>query len=336
MEEKNMRSIFPIIAGGIVILVLGGIIGAAIGSEMSGGNKGDITLGMLEKVRSDHKMTEIVRNKAVYDLESALSQADVDLAAASDMIIKLQQAPDRVKYIAVIKTVIKPGETKTVVIPIKDMPDEKLFSMRVPDGELVVVRLRTKDTNADGVKDAALFDQYAQTFKLMATLSPKKSAFLLTATSDYDGISHDIPVTASVIHVGDEESKHRVVQPGVSMHLGAWAGSKIAGGETAAGYQAGIGMPWLHPLPGLDIMTPEIGFGAALYPGNVADRILYSSPAAPASQKSAGNIRVGFDIASYNLGDNQESVFRDTWIGLDVTVGNDSSVGVGITLSTRL
>lgn len=336
MEDQKSHSIFPMIVGGVLILALGGIIGAAIVSASPAEKKGDMTVDMLEKVRSDHKMTEIVRNKQVYDLEAALSQAEVDLGAASDMILKLQQDPGKVKYITIIKTQLLPGETKTVVIPIKDLPDEKLFSMKTPDGDLVVVRMQAKDTDTDGNKDAVFFDQYAQTFKLTATLSPKKSAFLLSATSDYDGKSHDIPVVANVIHVGDDEEKNAVIHLDVSMHMGGWAGANLVTGAPALGYQAGVSFPWLHPTPELDILSPEIGVGAAFYPENILDKALYSSPTAAPALTSSGNVRVGFDIASYNVGDRKTSILQDTWIGVDVTVGTDASIAGGITISSRL
>jgi hypothetical protein len=49
-----------------------------------------------------------------------------------------------------------------------------------------------------------------------------------------------------------------------------------------------------------------------------------------------GSVRAGIEIASYNLGISDASLLQDTWIGADITIGTDGSLGGGITLSTRL
>jgi hypothetical protein len=333
MEESRKGKITAVVVTGIITLIVGGIIGAVLSPD-TGGVPSD---ALLEKLRVEHKMAEIVKNKQVYDLEEALSQAEVDIGAASDMIYKLRDEKGKIKYITVVKTVIKPSETKTVYMKINNLPDEKLFSLKTPDGDLVIARMQSQDADSDGKKDTIAFDQWSQQFVLTGTISPKKSAFLLTATSDYDGVPHDIPITAQVTHVEESESDTKVVQPALSMHIGGWAGASVITGSPAAGYEAGVGVPWLHPAKSLDVLTPVVGVGSAIYPGNIADSVFYTAASTSQSSiKSFWTARLGFDILSYNLGDEQSKILRDTWLDASAKIGSDGSLAGGISLSTRL
>jgi hypothetical protein len=105
------------------------------------------------------------------------------------------------------------------------------------------------------------------------------------------------------------------------------------------GYQAGFGLMWLHPTPNISLLAPEIGIGQAFYPQWQISDALYSSQGQNENlikNIEVGSVRAGIEIASYNLGISDASLLQDTWIGADITIGTDGSLGGGITLSTRL
>jgi hypothetical protein len=124
------------------------------------------------------------------------------------------------------------------------------------------------------------------------------------------------------------------------MHIGGWGGVSLVSGDPAMGYQAGFGLMWLHPTPRISLLAPEIGIGQAFYPQWQISDVLYSTGQAQNENLikniDVGSLRAGVEIASYNLGVTNASLLQDTWIGADITIGTDGSLGGGITLSTRL
>jgi hypothetical protein len=338
-EQNKTRNI--IMGCGVVALLLlaGAGIGAFIASNIAEKQASEDLGSMLDKVRVEHEGVITVKNGQVSSLQAALAQKDVDLGLAADQIKKLHDAPEKVKYITHVVTRLEPTETKVVQMNIKNLKPEHLFSYKIPGADLVVVKMNSLDTDTDGIPDELAFTQYAQTFNLDAVLAEGSSSFLLTVTSDFDGTAHQIPVKANVTYIDKTAPENKTVHPAVSMHIGGWGGVSLSSGDPAMGYQAGFGLMWLHPTPNISLLAPEIGVGQAFYPQWQIGDVLYSSQGQNENlikNIEVGSARAGIEIASYNLGISDASLLQDTWIGADITIGTDGSLGGGITLSTRL
>ena len=200
--------------------------------------------------------------------------------------------------------------------------------------------MNSLDKDSDSIPDELAFTQYAQEFNLDALMAEGSSSFLLTVTSDYDGIAHQIPVKANVTYIDKTAPQDKTVRPDISMHIGGWGGVSLVSGDPAMGYQAGFGLMWLHPTPRISLLAPEIGIGQAFYPQWQISDVLYSTGQAQNENLlkniDVGSFRAGVEIAAYNLGVTNASLLQDTWLGADITIGTDGSLGGGITLSTRL
>ena len=339
-EQNKTRNI--IMGCGVVALLLlvGAGIGAYVANNIAEKQASEDLGGMLDKVRVEHEGVITVKNGQVSSLQAALAQKDVDLGLAADQIKKLHDAPEKVKYITHVVTVLQPSEPEVVKMNIKNLKPEHLFSYKIPGADLVVVKMNALDKDADNIPDELAFTQYAQAFNLDALMAEGSSSFLLTVTSDYDGIAHQIPVKANVTYIDKTAPQDKTVRPDVTMHIGGWGGVSLVSGDPAMGYQAGFGLMWLHPTPRISLLAPEIGIGQAFYPQWQISDVLYSTGQAQNENliKSidVGSFRAGVEIASYNLGVTNASLLQDTWIGADITIGTDGSLGGGITLSTRL
>ena len=339
-EQNKTRNI--IMGCGVVALLLlvGAGIGAYVASNIAEKQASEDLGGMLDKVRVEHEGVVTVKNGQVSSLQAALAQKDIDLGLAADQIKKLHDAPEKVKYITHVVTVLQPSEPEVVKMSIKNLKPEHLFSYKIPGADLVVVKMNSLDKDSDSIPDELAFTQYAQEFNLDALMAEGSSSFLLTVTSDYDGIAHQIPVKANVTYIDKTAPQDKTVRPDISMHIGGWGGVSLVSGDPAMGYQAGFGLMWLHPTPRISLLAPEIGIGQAFYPQWQISDVLYSTGQAQNENLikniDVGSLRAGVEIASYNLGVTNASLLQDTWIGADITIGTDGSLGGGITLSTRL
>lgn len=336
-EQHTTRNI--IIGCGVAALLLlaGAGVGAFIANNIAEKQANEDLNGILDKVRIKHEGVITIKNTQVSSLQDALSQKDVDIGLAADEIKKLRDTPPKVKYITRVITTLQPSEPKITQVNIKNLKPEHLFSFKLPNADLVVVKMNAIDSDTDGLPDSLAFTQYAQTFELNAVLAENSSSFLLTVTSDYDTIAYKIPIEANVIYISKTAPQNKTVKPDISMHIGVWAGTSLISSKPALGYQAGFGLMWLHPSPNVSLLTPKIGIGQVFYPqSRVSDIFNNQTQDESLATSAAGSIRAGIEIASYNFGAFDTSILQDTWLGADITIGTDGSLGGGITLSTRL
>lgn len=319
IEYRKKCLIASGVIAGILLLFTAGYVGMTIGENSMKTMKDEEFVSVLEKVREDHAQAVVTNNTQVTSLQEALAGKDVELATAADLILKLKDKPAEVKYITRIKTVIEPAEPKLIYVKFSDLPEEHLFELELPDGKLVVAKAEFTDKNSDGVKDTASFKTFKETFILDAAFGEKSSSFLLRVKSSYDDNFLEVPVEAKVTYITEAATK--VIQPSLSMHVGGYAGANLLSKAPAVGYQAGISVPWLHPLPSLDFLSPEIGIGQVFLDAQLLESFSF---------------RGGINVISYNIGASDKSFLNDTWIGGDVSIGTDGSLAGGLTVGTRL
>lgn len=335
-QIETKRIVIPGIVAGIILLVLGSYAGCVAGKATAERQKDDEFAKVLEAERVDHEQVEVVSNKQVKDLQEAVADKQMKLDVLADLVLKLKEAPAKVKYVTTVQTKLVPTEPATVRLMLNNLPKEKLFSLKVPDGELVVERMSLEDADKNGEDDTVMFQTYEQDFQLDAVLGEKSSSFLLRATSSFDGKEHEIPVRATVQYLNKDAQAKKVLKPGLSMRIGGFCGENIVTQKVAIGYGAGIGMPWLHPTPELDLLTPQIGFGQVYSPTIDLGAILGTPSTTTGATTSSPSFRGGIEIGSYNLGAGDKSFLDDTWLGAGISIGTDGSLAGDISLSTRL
>ena len=124
-----------------------------------------------------------------------------------------------------------------------------------------------------------------------------------------------------VTGIDQEAPSRKIVRPDLAMQVGAIAGADILSRDPVVGYAAGISMPWFHPTPALDILSPSVTLGTSYHPGGGEPSFV---------------IRGGTTIISYNVGGHGQSLLKDTWVGADIGVATDLGLSGGLVLSTRL
>ena len=333
IEPETKRNIFVIVGLGIIMFLVGLALGDTMSTMRHESIHGEELRLLLENAAVDHKATTTIVNSRVKSLEEALSASKTELSVLADLITKLKDKVDDVKYIVKVEKIFMPGET--VYVSIKDLPDEYLYKVVADDQELVVGSFKTLDDNGDGVNDKVELKAYELGMQLDAALGEKSSSFLLRMKTSYDNKMHDIPIQANVTYIDDEAQTRKLIKPELSLQVGGFAGSQVMKEQFTAGYTVGVSMPWLHITPQVDVLSPEILIGQAFYPqfvqqqtSDLSDNIVVTD--------SQFVMRAGFGIASFNIASSGNTLLTDTWVGADVSVGTDLSVAGGIILGTRL
>jgi hypothetical protein len=329
MTQDVKRRIWAFLVCVAALLLL--LTGAALGRSCSSDRDSDLSIAeqneilrqQLESMRKSYDDVIVVNNDRVKSLQEVIDQQGDKMGELADIILKLRDKPVDVKYITNTVTIID-RQTSTVTVSVKDLPDEKLFGLPDSDGNLVVLdRMTARDENKDGTPDVVDFDSYDVTIEYDSAISDSTSGFLLRVKSSYDDVYHTFPVKASVTVIEDEEKgkKHKLIDPGLKMQLMGVIGATLREKDPVMGYAAGLSAPWLFPQKGLEILSPSISLGSTRHIGTGEDHI---------------SVRVGITAASYNVGWNERSIIKDTWIGIDAGVASDGGVTGGLTLGTRL
>jgi len=317
----TLRNIVLVVSAAVGLLLVGGTIGRGCGDSESERKQNEILTSQLEGLREEHKEVVTVNNSRISSLQEMIDSKNTEIGAQADLILKLKDKPTEVKYIIETVTVLQPFDKPTTV-SIKDLPPEKLFGFAAPDGGRIISdKMESRDTNGDGVPDQVAFTPYAQTIRLDAALGEKSSSFLLRVKSSYDDKFYDIPLDANVTYIDKDAPARKLIRPDLSMHLGGFVGSDMVTKDLVAGYAAGVSVPWLHPTPELDLLSPSLSLGSAWRPSADSQVLI---------------LRGGASIISYNVGGHGKALLKDTWVGADVGVGTDLSVTGGLTLATRL
>lgn len=307
-----------------VILLFAGVGGVFAG--MSWGRSAAIAEkdaefeGVLRNLATEHKQIEVTKNDQVRSLQELVAKQGEDIGTQAALITSLRGRPAQVKFVTRVETVLVPGEDRLVEVPVEKLPEEHLFALELPDGKLVVARVLQVDEDNDGVNDTVQFETFEQRWTLQAALGEESSSFLLQAKSSYDDQVVEVPVDVQVTHIDPDPPKK------LSAHL-AMGGTVFAGasgGVTSPRVGAGFSLtlPWLHPRPDVDVLTPRVTIGA-VYP------ILEEGSIAKFS------FRGGLDIVSYNVG-RPGKFIQDLWFGVGPSFGTDNSWSVDLSVTTRL
>lgn len=300
------------------------LIGAALGHSCSNVGTEDIELvKQLSDLREKHEGVVSVMNDEIDDLQALIDAQGEDLAVQADLILSLSDQPTKVEYVIKIVKIFEPVNVPQTVA-VKDLPPEKFFGYKALDGSNIVTdRMESKDTDGDSIPDEVTFTPYAQKFVLDGTIAEKSSSFLLRITSEYDNIPHEVDLDVKVTKVTSaaEVKKHKLVDPGIFLSVGGFAGADILSRDPVVGYGGGLSLKWLHPAESVVILSPSVMIGSSWRQN---------------TDQSAFIIRGGVSIVDYNLGAKPGGILRDTWVGADVGVGTDLGLSAGITLSSQL
>jgi hypothetical protein len=316
------RSVVSAFVGAGALLLIGAAIGRGCSSGSDEAARDAELTKQLSELRERHEGIKTVMNDEISDLQELIDSKDDEIALQADLILELADQPTKVKYVVKTVTVLQPINVP-VTVAIRDLPSERLAGFKSSDGkDIVVERMTSTDTDGDGIPDQVTFTPYDQKLFLDAALGVESSSFIVRMQSGYDGEPHPLPVEARVTRVGGETvSKHRVVRPDLSLQLGLIAGTDVLSREAVVGYAAGASIPWLHPTPALDILSPSVSLGTSYRPSGGEPSFI---------------IRGGTTIISYNVGGHGQSLLKDTWVGVDVGMATDLGLSGGLVLSTRM
>jgi len=148
------------------------------------------------------------------------------------------------------------------------------------------------------------YETFEQRFRGTLVIGEKRSAVSLEQSTSADP-NHweELEVDLKVQAV--EERKRPIFMPHVS--LGATV-DIVIGGEVTVEPVVSLAVPLIHPHENLDLLAPAIRF-------------------------NQNTVRIGADVAAYNVGAHMSPVFSDLWVtvGLDYgPIKNDYGVGVGL------
>jgi hypothetical protein len=317
-----VKSIISATVGGLMLLLIGAAIGRGCSSGVDDSARNADLLKQLSDLRVRHEGVKTIMNDEIDDLQELIDSKDEELGLQADLILELSDQPTQVKYVVKTVTVLQPINVP-ITVAVRDLPSERLTGFKSSDGkDIVVERMTSTDTDGDGIPDQVTFTPYDQKLFLDAALGVESSSFIVRMQSSYDGEPHPLPVEARVTRVGGETaSKHRVVRPDLALQLGLLAGTDVMSREAVVGYAAGASMPWLHPTPALDILSPSVTLGTSYRPGGGEPSFI---------------IRGGATIISYNVGGHGQSLLKDTWVGIDVGMATDLGLSGGLVLSTHM
>jgi hypothetical protein len=283
--EITPKSVAGTLAAVGALLLIGGALGRGCAPDVSDREKNRILTEQLESLREEHKGVVVARNKQVSSLQDLINSKDSEIGVQADLILKLKDKPTEVRYVIKTVTVFEPVD-KPVTVSIKDLPKQKLFGLVTAEGGRIVTdRMTSLDTNADSIPDEVTFTPYSQTFTLDAAIGKSSSSFLLRVQSSYDDTVHEIPLEVDVTGIDEDAPSSKLVRPDLAMQVAGVAGVDILSRDPVAGYAAGISMPWLHPTPVLDFLSPSVMLGTSYRPG-----------------ESTFIVRGGVTIISYNVG----------------------------------
>ncbi|MCB9681843.1 MAG: hypothetical protein H6733_10250 [Alphaproteobacteria bacterium] len=290
---------------GVLALALAGVsytVGVSAGRSRTTAEKDAEFEGVLEQLASDHKEIEVTKNNQVASLQAALSAKDVEIGTLAALVTKLKDRPAEVRYLTRVETVL--GASPMVTVPVDVLPDEHLFVA----GPLTVARFASQGGEAT-------FETYDQRFVLDAALGDTSSAFLLRGATSFDDQLHEIPVEVTTTRITPDPPKLLKVH----LALGATVFGGAVGQAPRVGVGASLTLPWMHPTPRVDVLTPRATVGAVASLDGVA----------------GFTFRGGLDVVSYNLG-REGSIVSDLWLGVGPSYGTDGSWSVDVGLTTRL
>lgn len=302
------------IAAIAVLIALIGVLflGMSIGRERALIEKDAEFVKVLEGLRENHEEVVVTKNKQVQSLQEALAGKNSEIGLQADLILKLKDKPAAVKYLTRVETVLVPTEPQVVSVPVTDIPQKHLFSLAVPDGELVVARM-------ERVGDQLELQTYEQKWVLNAALGENSSSFLLRGETSFEpGVLHEVPVEVQVTHIDEDAPK--VVTPKVALGVTTGVGLPFEGSGLEVGVGGSLTLPWLHPRSNLDVLVPRVTAGP-----------VYSAT----SQENEFTFRAGIDAASFNIGD-PAPLIEDLWLGVGPSIGTSMSWSVDLSLTTRL
>lgn len=300
------------------------LIGAALGRGCAADDSVDADLTkQLSDLRERHTGVVSVMNDEIDSLQELIDAKDEDLSLQADLILELSDQPTEVRYIVKTVTVVKPINFPQTVA-VKDLPTEKVFGFKaLEDGNVVTDRMVSTDVDGDGIPDKVTFTPYEQKFILDGAIGDESSSFVLRVQSDYDGVVRSLPLDVKVTRIGGtpDAPKRKLLDPTLALQVGGFAGTGIFTRAPVAGYAAGVSMPWLHPTPSLDLLSPSVTLGTSWHSGDGSSHFI---------------IRGGTTIISYNVGGHSKGMLRDTWVGADVGIATDTGLSGGLVVATRL
>jgi len=318
----NVKNVVIALTAASALLLVGGALGRGCTPDADEAVRNADLVKQLSDLRERHEGVKTIMNDEIADLQDLIDAKDEELGLQSDLILELADQPTKVKYVVKTVTVLQPINVP-VTVAVRDLPNERLVGFKSSDGkDIVVERMTSTDTDADGIPDQVTFTPYDQKLFLDAALGVESSSFIVRMQSSYDSELHPLPVEARVTRVGEETiSKHKVIRPDLALQLGLLTGTDIMSREAVVGYSAGASIPWLHPTPTLDILSPSVSLGTSYRPSGGETSFI---------------IRGGATIISYNVGGHGQSLLKDTWVGADVGMATDLGLSGGLVLSTRM
>lgn len=307
---------------GVVLSILAGVggvfFGISMGREQASKEKDAEFAKVLDEIATDHKQVVTAKNEQVASLQEALTTSEAEAGTLADLVRKLRDRPAKVQYVTKVETVLVPSDPKVITVPITKLPDEHLFALELPDGELVVARVGQADSNGDGENDSVEFETYEQEFALTAALGEQSSSFLLQGKTSYDGEFREIPVDVDVTRITPDPPK--LARPYLALGVTGFGGAGGGLARPVAGAGASVTLPWLHPRPDVDVITPRVTLGTVYDFTEEQPRFTF---------------RGGLDVVSYNLG-REGGFVQDLWLGVGPSYGTDGSWSLDLTFSTRL
>lgn len=318
----NVKNVVIALTASAALLLVGGALGRGCVPDADEAVRNADLVKQLSDLRERHEGVKTIMNDEMADLQDLIDAKDEELGLQADLILELADQPTKVKYVVKTVTVLQPINVP-VTVAVRDLPNERLVGFKSSDGnDIVVERMTSTDTDGDGIPDQVTFTPYDQKLFLDAALGVESSSFVVRMQSSYDGEPHPLPVEPRVTRVGGEtSSKHKIIRPDLALQLGLIAGTDILSRDPVIGYAAGTSMPWFHPTPALDILSPSVSLGTSY-------RLSGGEP--------SFIIRGGATIISYNVGGHGKSLLKDTWVGADVGMATDLGLSGGLVLSTRM
>lgn len=226
---------------------------------------------LLGENNSQIEELSVARNKVV-SLNRLLSGKDEEAQALRDIISSYENRPAEIRYVLKTETVFVGNTEET-----RELPEDYLFTFAnngLPVSQFSVL------------EDGYSFTTFDISFDTTVVISEDKTAVLLEATSSHDNEPRRIELSSVEV---EKVREHKIIEPHIQVGLTASLNTSPISGDMSAS----LSVPWLHPTPQLDLLSPRIS-------------------------ASSNSFRLGGDFVSYNVG-HKLPVLTDMWVGVGMS-----------------
>jgi len=257
MELKNSKVRLALLG---VLLLIVSVGGYAVGAKIERRTASKALHELLATKEFLYAEAAVTRTKSM-GLEKSLKQLSDENTELLDLVAQLRDRPEKIRYVTVTETVVKPPDP---IVNVLEPPDEHLFLLQ---DNLAVARFAYDD----GAELPYTFETYELTFKNSVVLSEKSASGLLQVASSADpGVFVEIPIDSFEVR---SISEQRLFEP----HIGV--GLTFSANETPD-LLGSIFVSFLHPHKNVDVLGVRIAangqtaqFGLDLVGYNLAAHI---------------------------------------------------------------